>query len=152
MSTGVWLQGAGTLWANCGINQFHLPQEQEAQVLAGSIVLEYPDLESVAARLDAAPSALAGSKFAWSRQKSGALEVTCPWGNRVQLRQGSMADPRGKQPGPASEPMGMPELQIHVPAGRCPHAWPLRVRTRASDMRAGSGLRGSRRRAARGAL
>eukprot|EP00802_Teleaulax_amphioxeia_P020112 Tamp_20380.p2 GENE.Tamp_20380~~Tamp_20380.p2 ORF type:complete len:176 (+),score=41.04 Tamp_20380:616-1143(+) len=28
-----------------------------------------------------------------------------------------MADPRGKQPGPASEPMGMPELQIHVPAG-----------------------------------
>ena len=45
-------KGAGTLWANCGINQFHLPQEAQAQVFAGRIVLEYSDLTEVAARYD----------------------------------------------------------------------------------------------------
>lgn len=48
---------------------------------------------------------------------SGALQVTCPWGNAFELRQGTSADSRGKQPGAVSECLGMPELQIHVPFG-----------------------------------
>jgi len=39
-------------------------------------------------------------------------------GNAFELRQGTRADPRGKQPGDVSECLGIPELQIHVPAGR----------------------------------
>ena len=120
-----WGKGAGTLWANCGINQFHLPQEAQAQVFAGRIVLEYSDLAEVAARCDAAlcstpyrtGGALSNTKFRCEKLQGGALEVTCPWGNTFELRQGGAADPRGVQPGPVSEPLGMPELQVHVPAG-----------------------------------
>ena len=112
-----WDKGSGTLWANCGINQFHLPQEQEAQVLAGRIFLEYQDLAPVVSRLKAAPQILAGSKFSWSELPNGGLQVRCPWGNLFEIRQGQRADPRGKQPGPSSEALGMPELQINVPAG-----------------------------------
>ena len=31
-------KGSGSVWANCGINQFHLPSEPQAQVLAGSYI------------------------------------------------------------------------------------------------------------------
>ena len=53
-----WGKGAGTLWANCGINQFHLPQEAQAQVFAGRIVLEYSDLTEVAVGPDEADVAV----------------------------------------------------------------------------------------------
>jgi hypothetical protein len=138
-------KGSGSVWANCGINQFHLPSETQAQVLAGpyiftrgiyspivvleymdlantcvpagTIVLEYMDLAPVAARLATPPTALFGSKFGWSHGSAGSLRVTCPWGNNFELRKGTRIDPRGRQPGPVSEAIGMSELQINVPFG-----------------------------------
>lgn len=110
-------KGSGSVWANCGINQFHFPSEPQAQVLAGTIVLEYMDLEPVAARLASPPAALFGSKFSWSHGSAGSLRVTCPWGNNFELRKGTRIDPRGRQPGPVSEAIGMSELQINVPFG-----------------------------------
>ena len=109
--------GSGTLWANCGINQFHLPQEQEAQVFDGSITLEYGNLDAVHARLQAAPAVLRENTRFSFESSNGALMVTCPWGNSFELRKGERADPRGKQPGPTSEPLGMPELRVNVAAG-----------------------------------
>ena len=109
-------KGEGTLWANCGINQFHLPQELEAQVFDGRVVLEYNDLSAVTARCAAAAPVLSESKFGFENHND-ALHVTCPWGNKFELRKGSCADPRGKQPGAISEPLGMPELFVNVAAG-----------------------------------
>ncbi len=46
------LKGSGTVWANCGASQFHLPYGEVAQVIPGSIGLVYDDLNGVVERLD----------------------------------------------------------------------------------------------------
>lgn len=75
--------GKKTLWANTGIQQFHLPEEDEPQVFAGTITLHYPSLAPLRARLSAAPAALEGTHFEWTEAGPDALQVTCPWGNRL---------------------------------------------------------------------
>jgi len=112
-------KGKKTLWANMGINQLHLPEEDEAQVLEGTIVVTYPSLASLKARLASPPAALQGTRFGWEESGDGVVRVTCPWGNQFEIRGGDAfsRDPRGKQPGDASEPLGMPELRIRVPFG-----------------------------------
>jgi len=45
------VKGSGTVWANCGASQFHLPYGQEAQVIPGSIGLWYDSLDSLKQRL-----------------------------------------------------------------------------------------------------
>jgi len=44
-------KGSGTVWANCGASQFHLPYGEEAQVIPGSIGLWYDDLQQLKGRL-----------------------------------------------------------------------------------------------------
>jgi len=114
-------KGKKTLWANAGINQFHLPEADEAQVFAGTIVLQYKSLYKVLARLQAAPAVLSGTKFAFKPDASdpNIFHVTCPWGNSFELcgDAGASKDPRGTQPGETSEPLGMPELRVDVPFG-----------------------------------
>jgi len=44
-------KGSGTVWANCGASQFHLPVGETAQVIPGSIGLLYDDLTGVERRL-----------------------------------------------------------------------------------------------------
>jgi len=46
-------KGSGTVWANCGASQFHLPYGEEAQVIPGSIGLWYDDLTPLKERLAA---------------------------------------------------------------------------------------------------
>lgn len=43
--------GKGTLWANCGASQFHLPYGETAQVVPGMIGLRYDSLEPLKQRL-----------------------------------------------------------------------------------------------------
>jgi len=45
------LQGKGTVWANCGASQFHLPYGETPQVLPGVIGLRYKSLELLKQRL-----------------------------------------------------------------------------------------------------
>lgn len=46
------VKGEGTVWANCGASQFHLPFGETAQVIPGSIGLMYDDLSGVVKRLE----------------------------------------------------------------------------------------------------
>lgn len=77
----------GLLWANLGLQQFHLPVDEEAQLLRGEIHIDYPSMESLQeleVRLQAAESTLAGTQFEW-RQEGDGLRVRCPWGNTFVL-------------------------------------------------------------------
>ena len=110
-------KGRKTLWANSGINQFHLPEAETAQVLDGVVSMAYPSLDAVRARLEDAPAVLAASKFAW-HETDGQLVVTDPWGSRFRIfADPSMRDERGVQPGDASEPCAVTDLCVHVPEG-----------------------------------
>ena len=111
-------KGRKTLWANSGINQFHLPEAEAAQVLDGVVSMAYPSLDAVRARLEDAPAVLATSAFAWHDEADGRLVVTDPWGTRfVLFADPSMRDERGAQPGDASEPCAVTDLCVHVPEG-----------------------------------
>lgn len=46
------LKGEGTVWANCGASQFHLPYGDTPQVLPGCIGLRYDSLELLRERLN----------------------------------------------------------------------------------------------------
>lgn len=109
--------GSKTLWANAGINQFHLPEGSTAQVLDGSVTLVYASLDAVRKRLETPPSVLAESSFRWSEDgSSGEIAVTDPWGTQFVLRADPSAiDARGVQPGPASECGGIADICLHVP-------------------------------------
>jgi hypothetical protein len=45
--------GRGTIWANCGASQIHLPYGETAQVIPGAIGLRYATLEGLRQRLEA---------------------------------------------------------------------------------------------------
>ncbi|CAM9591845.1 unnamed protein product [Ectocarpus sp. 4 AP-2014] len=95
-------KGSGTIWANIGTTQIHLP-EGEPQVVPGTIGLVYggSDLVEVIARLtenavtngneNDRKNALEGTKFAWREEKqeggeeTGYVDVTCPYGNVYRL-------------------------------------------------------------------
>lgn len=51
------VKGSGTVWANCGASQFHLPFGEEAQVIPGSIGLVYPTLTPLKERLESMSTA-----------------------------------------------------------------------------------------------
>ncbi len=74
--------GVDNMWINVGTTQFHLPTGT-AQVLRGVTVIGVPDLDALALRLAGVRDALAGTRFGVTRGE-GAIEVTCPWGNRLR--------------------------------------------------------------------
>ena len=75
--------GTGTMWVNCGRQQFHLPKG-EPQRFRGVMGLVVPDLDALGARLRRVSARLDGTRFSW-RRKRACVEATCPWGNRFRV-------------------------------------------------------------------
>jgi hypothetical protein len=83
--------GLENMWVNFGRTQVHLPSRvaNRAEVLRGTAGFVVPSLEDLKKRLEHAGNEMkrvvpeAQTKFSW-REKDGAIEATCPWGNRVR--------------------------------------------------------------------
>lgn len=102
------MTGTNNMWVNVGMSQFHLPT-REPQVVQGITGLVVPDLGDLLDRLGAVKKALKGTKFRF-RATNDAVEVTCPWGNRIDCH----------APDPARfgrMKLGMPYVEFDVPTG-----------------------------------
>ncbi|MBI3044178.1 MAG: hypothetical protein HYY78_15260 [Betaproteobacteria bacterium] len=104
------MTGTDNMWVNVGRSQFHLPS-RGTQVLRGRVGLVVPDLVALKRRLEKVAPLLAETRYAWA-ERDGAIEATCPWGNRYRCH------------APAAE-FGPTELAIayvefDVPAGAAP--------------------------------
>lgn len=84
--------GLENIWINFGRTQIHMPSRgnpPKAEVLRGTIGLVVPDLAELKKRLERAGAELQRmvpektTKFAW-KERDGAVEATCPWGNRFR--------------------------------------------------------------------
>jgi hypothetical protein len=75
--------GAGNMWVNVGMAQFHLPMG-EPDVLRGVTGLVIPDREALLERLTHARKPLAGTKFDFG-ERNDCVETVCPWGNRINV-------------------------------------------------------------------
>ena len=75
--------GAGNMWINVGMSQFHLPMGTP-EILRGVIGLVAPDREALLGRLMRVRKALAGTKFEF-RESNDGVETVCPWGNRITM-------------------------------------------------------------------
>lgn len=102
------MTGVDNMWANVGRAQFHLPG-RPAQVVRGTTGLVQPNREALLARLARVAPLLEGSKFAF-RETNDAVEVTCPWGNRIRVHQ-----PDPTKFGPFA--LGMPYVEFDVRPG-----------------------------------
>jgi catechol 2,3-dioxygenase-like lactoylglutathione lyase family enzyme len=96
------------MWINVGRAQFHLPL-RPPQVVRGVTGLVLPDLEGLTRRLHAVQKHLADTKFSF-RETNDAVEVTCPWGNRIRCHA-----PDAERFSPIT--LGMPYVEFGVPAG-----------------------------------
>ncbi len=76
------MAGIENMWVNVGRSQFHLPL-RDPQVLRGHVGIVMPDLEALKERLKKVAPLLAETRFAWE-ERDGAVETTCPWGNRYR--------------------------------------------------------------------
>jgi hypothetical protein len=99
--------GVDNMWVNFGRTQVHLPT-RAPQVLRGTIGLVVPDPGALKGRLQKIASSLKETKFSW-KEGSGAIEATCPWGNRFHC------------PAPAAEfgaaQLGVAYVEFDVPPG-----------------------------------
>jgi len=82
--------GLENMWVNFGRTQCHLPSRgTKPEVLRGTAGFVVPSLEDLKKRLEHAGREMKRvvpereTKFAW-RESDGAIEATCPWGNRVR--------------------------------------------------------------------
>jgi hypothetical protein len=84
--------GMENMWVNFGRTQVHLPSrgtKPTPEVLRGTAGFVVPSLDELKQRLEHAGSEMkrvvpeVQTKFSW-REKDGAVEATCPWGNRVR--------------------------------------------------------------------
>jgi hypothetical protein len=75
--------GAGNMWINVGMSQFHLPMGRPDTV-RGVVGLVSPDREALLARLARVKKALTDTKFAF-RESNDGVETICPWGNRITM-------------------------------------------------------------------
>jgi hypothetical protein len=75
--------GAGNMWINVGMSQFHLPMGTP-EIVRGVTGLVVPDRRSLLDRLTRVRKALAGTKFDF-RESNDRVETVCPWGNRVHI-------------------------------------------------------------------
>lgn len=76
------MAGIDNMWVNVGRTQFHLPT-RGTQVLRGRVGIVMPDLAALKRRLQKIAPLLAETRFAWE-ERDGAIEATCPWGNRYR--------------------------------------------------------------------
>ncbi len=100
--------GVGNAWINVGTSQFHLPV-RGIQVLRGKVGLVMPDLDALMLRLARVESMLAGAQFRFKQTDAG-VDVTCPWGNRIQVHAPDTARF-------GSLTLGMPYVEIDVAPG-----------------------------------
>jgi hypothetical protein len=84
--------GFENMWVNFGRTQVHLPSrgaKPKPEVLRGTVGFVMPSLDDLKKRLARAGDELKRvvpdkqTRFSW-RDKDGAVEATCPWGNRVR--------------------------------------------------------------------
>ena len=75
--------GAGNMWINVGMSQFHLPMGKPDQV-RGVVGLVVPDRAALLERLTRVRKALADTKFEF-RESNDCVETVCPWGNRIHM-------------------------------------------------------------------
>ena len=75
--------GAGNMWINVGMSQFHLPMGPP-EVLRGVIGLVVPERQALLDRLTRIRKALGGTKFEF-RESNDCVETVCPWGNRINV-------------------------------------------------------------------
>ena len=100
--------GAGNMWINVGMSQFHLPMGTPEN-LRGVIGLVIPDHAALLARLARVRKALAGTKFDF-RESNDCVETVCPWGNRIHVH-----TPDVEQFGRIQ--LGMPYIRFDVRPG-----------------------------------
>jgi hypothetical protein len=100
--------GAGNMWINVGMSQFHLPMGTPDR-LRGVIGLVMPDREALLKRLNRVKKALDGTKFEF-RETNDGVETVCPWGNRIHVH-----TPDPKRFGRIQ--LGMPYLRFDVRPG-----------------------------------
>jgi len=79
------------MWINIGAQQMHLPTG-DPQVLRGVTGIVIPDLAPLRERIKRVGPKLSGTRFS-AAERDGAIELTCPWGNRVRLH--APAEPFG---------------------------------------------------------
>jgi hypothetical protein len=84
--------GLENMWVNYGRTQVHLPSRgnpPKPEVVRGTVGFVVPSLDDLKKRLEFAGSEMKRvvpdlpNKFSW-REVDGAIEATCPWGNRVR--------------------------------------------------------------------
>ena len=100
--------GAGNMWINVGVSQFHLPMGQP-DVLRGVTGLVMPDRAALVDRLTQVRKPLEGTKFAF-RESNDCVETVCPWGNRINVHAPD-ADRFGRIV------LGMPYIEFDVRPG-----------------------------------
>lgn len=100
--------GAGNMWINVGMSQFHLPMGKPDMV-RGVIGLVIPDRAALLARLARVRKALTGTKFDF-RESNDGVETVCPWGNRITVH-----EPDGSRFGRIQ--LGMPYIRFGVRPG-----------------------------------
>jgi hypothetical protein len=104
LATGFYVMGLGgtrdpyiftgleNIWINFGRTQVHMPSRgnpPKPEVMRGTVGLVVPDLAELKKRLERAGAELQRlvpekkTKFAWA-ERDGAVEATCPWGNRFR--------------------------------------------------------------------
>lgn len=76
------MTGVDNMWVNVGRSQLHLPS-RGTHVLRGHVGIVLPDLTALKRRLERVAPLLAETRFAWT-ERDGAVEATCPWGNRYR--------------------------------------------------------------------
>ena len=100
--------GVRNMWVNIGRNQYHLPVG-EAQRLRGRVGVVVPDLAAVAQSLGMVKDLLKDTSFAFTVRNSR-IDVTCPWGNEMQL-----FAPNREKYGPMQ--LGFAFIEFDVPPG-----------------------------------
>jgi len=82
--------GLENMWVNFGRTQVHLPSRgSKPEVVRGTVGFVVPSLDELKKRLEHAGKELKRvvpekqTKFSW-HEVDGAIEATCPWGNRVR--------------------------------------------------------------------
>lgn len=104
------MTGVSNMWINVGRSQFHLPKGAPT-VLHGSISLVIPDRFALLERLLSVRHLLKNTQFDF-RELENRIEVTCPWGNRLQCFEPSVEFGRMQ--------LGMPSIEIDTGPGSAP--------------------------------